>query len=684
MTNKLATQSSPYLRQHADNPVDWYPWGPEAIDTARRTARPILLSIGYSSCHWCHVMAHESFEDPATAAVMNALFVNVKVDREERPDLDAIYMQAVQAMTGRGGWPMTVFLTPDGEPFYGGTYFPPADVQGIPSFTRLMHSVAKAWSSRREAVDATTASLRALYANAAAPLTPSGDVGTTALTDAACVLRSLHDADAHGFGTAPKFPQAMALDFLLRHGTRHGDDDTLDMVTETFLAMTRGGIFDQLAGGFARYATDRHWVVPHFEKMLCDNALLARLGVHLVQSTGSDEIERATRATLDWVLREMTGPEGGLYASIDADSDGAEGRWCTWTPDELRTVLGDDTALAMLAYGVTPGGNFEGRSILVTAMSRGFVAARRGEPLAAVEGRLESVRERLLAARTARVQPATDTKRIAAWNGLMLGALAEAARVFGDAAYLAAAERLATFLTTTMCRGDRVQRSWIEGGSPQPGFLEDQAAVSAGLLALHASTGTHHWLDQARLLTRALVRDFWDVEACSFYDTARDGERLITRPRELTDNATPSGSALACDVLLHLATLDDVPGYREIVGTVLAAVAAPMREHPLGFGHWLGVADRVVHGAVEVAVVPGTDGADHGGLLEVLRRAYVPTLVLARGRDGAGTPALLRGREPIAGRATAFVCRSMTCDLPTSDAAILARQVRAAVKHTVP
>ena len=337
--------------------------GAEAFAAARASDRPVLLSIGYAACHWCHVMAHESFEDPATAAVMNRLFVNVKVDREERPDVDAIYMQAVQAMTGRGGWPMTVFLTPDGEPFYGGTYFPPTDTQGIPSFTRLMQSVSNAWTTRRDAVRATAASLRELYANANSALSPSGPVDGDALRRAAQVLTSLHDTASHGFGAAPKFPHAMALDFLLRHGTRHADDTALAIVTESFLAMARGGIFDQLGGGFARYATDRDWVVPHFEKMLYDNALLARLGVHLVQSTGSEEIERATRAVIDWVLREMTGDEGGIFSSIDADSEGEEGKYYTWTRDELRELLGNDAPLAELAFGVTASGNFEGASI---------------------------------------------------------------------------------------------------------------------------------------------------------------------------------------------------------------------------------------------------------------------------------------------------------------------------------
>ena len=472
----------------------------------------------------------------------------------------------------------------------------------------------------------------------------------------------------------------MALDFLLRHGTRHADGTSLAIVTDSFLAMARGGIFDQLAGGFARYATDRNWVVPHFEKMLYDNALLARLGVHLVQSTGSEEVERATRAVIDWVRREMTGDEGGVFSSIDADSEGEEGKYYTWTREELRQRLGDDAQLAELAFGVKASGNFEGASILVSAMTLDFVAAKLDLPLGEVTARMHSVRERLLAARAERVPPATDRKRIGAWNGLMLAALADAARVFDDAALRAAAERLAHFLTTTMCTGDRIGRSWIEGGSATPGYLDDQAAVIAGLLALHTLTGSPETLQQARTLAAAMVRDFHDDAARSFYDTARDHEALITRPRELTDNATPSGAALACDVLLQLATLDDVPAYREIVAQHLAAVAAPMADHPLGFGHWLGVADRWVHGSVEVALVAGDGGAQ--AFLEAIRRAYVPTLVLAQGPVGTSSPALLRGRDAADGHTTAWVCRGFACDLPATDTSTFARQLRAAVRFS--
>ena len=680
MRNRLDAESSPYLRQHAGNPVHWHPWGPEAFQEAKTSDRPVLLSIGYAACHWCHVMAHESFEDPDTAAIMNRLFVNVKVDREERPDVDGIYMQAVQAMTGRGGWPMTVFLTPDGDPFYGGTYFPPTDVQGIPSFTRLMQSVSNAWTSRREAVHATTATLRELYANAAAPLTPSGEVGAPLLQEATAVLLRLHDPEHHGFGDAPKFPQAMALDFLLRHGTRHADQQALGVVTETFLAMARGGINDQLAGGFARYSTDRAWVVPHFEKMLSDNALLARLGVHLVQSTGSDEIERITRDTIGWVLREMTGPEGGLYASIDADSDGEEGKFYLWTRDELQRVLGDRFAFAAVAYGVTASGNFEGRTILTAPMPISVVAARSNLGVRDAEAELAAVRELLLAARATRVAPATDTKRIASWNGLMLVALAEAALVFADDTFLAAATRLAGFLTREMIAGDRVARTWIDGRRSVAGFLEDQAAVSAGLLALYQVTGDLTLLRTARRLATAMVRDFFDAPSGSFFDTARDHEALITRPRELTDNATPSGASLACDVLLQLVALDGTPGYREIVAGHLASVAAPMAEHPLGFGHWLGVADRFIFGGVEVALVPGDEGDD--ALLAVLRRAYVPTLLLARGLPtAADTPTLLCDRVALGGRATAYVCRDFSCDLPVTEPAMLAQQLRTAVRR---
>ncbi|HYW50046.1 MAG TPA: thioredoxin domain-containing protein, partial [Gemmatimonadaceae bacterium] len=524
MTNRLAKETSPYLRQHAENPVDWHPWGDEAFRLARESGRPVLLSIGYAACHWCHVMAHESFEDPKTAAVMNELFVNVKVDREERPDVDGIYMQATQAMTGGGGWPMTVFLTPDGDPFYAGTYFPPRDVPGVPSFTRLMQSVANAWTTRREAVTQTTDTLRALYANASAPLTPSGEVTSARLQQAARVLRTLHDREHHGFGDAPKFPQTMALDFLLRHGTRHADEALLGIVTESFLAMARGGIHDQLAGGFARYSTDRAWVIPHFEKMLYDNALLIRLGLHLVQSTASDEIERITRETITWVLQAMTGPEGGLYASIDADSEGEEGKFYVWTDAELRDALGSDYDFAAVAFGVRRNGNFEGRHILTAPLPISIVAARLDVSVEEAEAKLQQVRTTLLDVRATRVAPATDTKRIASWNGLMLVALAEAARVFDDAAICAAAQRLGEFLLLEMTFDDRVIRSWMDGERKTFGFLEDQAAVAAGCLALYATTCELRWLRAARRLATVMIEQFHDAGARSFYDTPRDHE----------------------------------------------------------------------------------------------------------------------------------------------------------------
>ena len=679
MPSRLAAESSPYLQQHAGNPVEWYPWGEDAFAAAREADRPILLSVGYAACHWCHVMAHESFEDPATAAIMNRLFVNVKVDREERPDVDAIYMQAVQAMTGRGGWPMTVFLTPAGEPFYGGTYFPPTDVQGIPSFTRLMQSVSSAWSTRREAVDATTATLRELYANASAPLTASAAVSGETCATAASVLLRMYDSRHHGFGDAPKFPQTMALDFLLRHGTRHGDERALNVVTESFLAMARGGIHDQIGGGFARYATDREWIVPHFEKMLYDNALLARLGVHLVQSTGSHELESVTRGTLDWVIRELTGPEGGSFASIDADSEGEEGRFYTWTRDELRAVLGEHSAFAEIAFGVGAAGNFEGHTILTAPLPLEIVAARFELSVPEAEAKRALVRTTLLRTRAKRVRPATDHKRVAAWNGLMLAAFADAARVFDDNRYRDAAQRLAAFLSRDMMRDHRVARTWIDGVRNATGFLEDQAGVAAGFLALYQSTGAIEILETARELASAMVRDFWDVDAQSFYDTSRDHEALITRPRELTDGATPCGSSLACDVLLHLDALDERPDYRAIVAHMLAAVAAPMAEHPLGFGNWLGLADRSIFGAVQVALVAGADAGN--SLAATVRRMYVPTLVLARGPASEAAPALLRERIALNGASTAYVCRDSTCELPTTDASELARQLRQAVRR---
>ncbi|MEA3246784.1 MAG: thioredoxin domain-containing protein, partial [Gemmatimonadota bacterium] len=593
MTNRLSSESSPYLRQHAENPVDWHPWDAEALALARREGRPILLSIGYAACHWCHVMAHESFEDADTAALMNAHFVNVKVDREERPDLDGIYMQAVQAMTGHGGWPMTVFLTPEGVPFFGGTYFPPADRHGMPSFRRVLASVAEAWRTRRDEVTRSAEGVREMFRELAAPPRTGDGPSPATLRDAFAAIARLREPRFEGLGSAPKFPQAMALDFCLRHWARTGDAGGLEIAHRAFVAMARGGIYDQVGGGFARYSTDARWLVPHFEKMLYDNALLARLGVHLWQATGDPEVRRVTEETVQWVMREMTSPEGGWYSSLDADSEGEEGRFYVWNEAELREALGQDFDACARAWGVTPQGNFEGANILHVADA---AAAR-----AATEG-LARAKATLLERRARRVRPGLDDKVVASWNGLMVRALAEAGRVFGDAGTLDLARRAGEFLWQEMTADGRVIRAWMPGGRRIGGFLEDHAALGLAFIGLYQATFAREWLDRARTLADSCVRWFWSEEDGAFYDTSSDHEALVVRPRDVADNATPSGTSLAVELQLFVAEYFGDDAARARAGRVLAGAGEHIERMPVMLGHLLGAADMAVHGAVEVAV----------------------------------------------------------------------------------
>src|SRR5215204_2570949 len=537
--NRLASETSPYLAQHAENPVDWYPWGEEALARARREDRPILLSIGYAACHWCHVMAHESFENEETARLMNDLFINIKVDREERPDLDGIYMQATQAMTGHGGWPMTVFLTPDTVPFYTGTYFPPQDRQGMPSFRRVLHAVADAYRSRRSSVDETATKMRELYANTTLPGTATGQLTAQTLDRAYRAIAQRYDARNGGFEGAPKFPQAMTLDFLLRYWRRTATDYALEMVGTSFRKMARGGIYDHLGGGFHRYAVDAIWLVPHFEKMLYDNALLARLGTHLWQATRDPEVRRVTEETIDWVAREMTSPGGGFYSSLDADSEGHEGTFYVWTREELDPTLGDEGKLAAAYWGVTGEPNFEGKYILYAPHEIGVVAARAGVSVADVTESVTNARAVLLARRARRERPGRDEKILAAWNGLMLRGVAEAARAFGRDDYRTLAVRNGEFLLREMVRDGRVMRAHTAGVTRIPGFLEDHAAVALGFLDLYGLTFDERWLTEAKKIGAAIDEWFWDERAGAYFDTARDHEQLLTRPRDVTDNAVP-------------------------------------------------------------------------------------------------------------------------------------------------
>ncbi len=681
MTNRLANETSPYLLQHAGNPVDWFPWGPDAMELARAEDRPILLSIGYAACHWCHVMAHESFEDPETAAMMNDLFVNIKVDREERPDIDAIYMQAVQAMTGQGGWPLTAFLTPDGVPFYMGTYFPKENRYGMPSFRRVLRAAADAYRNRRAEVERTGAAVREMFAAAAAPARATNSLTRELLDRAAAAIAGGYDARHGGFGGAPKFPSTMVLEFLLARWARTGTDAWLDMAARSFHMMAAGGIHDQIGGGFARYSVDAQWLVPHFEKMLYDNALLARLGVHLWQATGDAGIRRVSEDTIDWAVREMLADTGGFCSSLDADSEGHEGKFYVWSVEEFGSLLGKDAELCADFWGVTPAGNFEGSNILHVPHELTAVAARHGVTPDHAAAIIASARRRLFEAREKRMRPGRDDKVLASWNGLMVRACAEAARAFGRDDYGAVAERAGDFLFRELVHDGRALRSYNRGSARINGFLEDHAALGLGALSLYELTFDAMWLERARELSTSTIARFWDDALETFHDTPHDGEQLIAQPRDVTDNATPAGTSLACELLARLAELDGDADLARRATSIAESLAEPMARYPMAFGHMLLVTDMLVHGAVELAIVGDPTARDFGALAGAAARAYVPSLVLAGGPpdDDAGM-AILRDRPLQNGRSTAYICRHYACLAPVTDADSLRERLAEALR----
>ena len=664
--NRLVHETSPYLLQHAHNPVDWYPWGEEAFARARVEDKPVLLSVGYSACHWCHVMERESFENPEIAAAMNAGFVNVKVDREERPDVDHIYMQAVQSLTGRGGWPMTVFLTPDGTPFYGGTYFPPEDRHGLPGFPRLLAALADAWRSRRaEVVQSGREITESL--NQTDRLRRSATLlGDEILFSAFSGISSQFDEEWGGLGGAPKFPQPMIWEFVLRLFKRSGNPYAQRMVHTTLIRMARGGMYDQLGGGFARYSVDAHWMIPHFEKMLYDNAQLASLYLHAWLAFGDPECRRVCEETLDYVLREMTDPAGGFYSAEDADSEGHEGKFYVWTADEIRAVLGADADRALAYWGVDRGPNFEGASNLFLA----------GEP---DPESVAPLRRRLLERRARRVRPGRDDKVLAAWNGLACRAFAEAGRALGRADYVAAAARNAEFVLDTMRRDGRLLRTWKGGEARLKGYLEDYAMVAAALLEVYEATFTRRWLDEARGLADDMLRLFWDDQLDGFYDTGHDHEKLIVRPRNLYDNAVPCGTSVAIETLLRLAVLTGEAAYESRALAALRPLADLLGRHPTAFGRSLCALDFHLGPKVEVALV--TPHGDAEPLAAEVFGRFLPNRVVAGMVAGdteaaAGMP-LLHGRALIDGKTTAYVCRNYACELPVTDRAALARQLEA-------
>jgi len=679
MSNRLVNETSPYLLQHAGNPVDWYPWGEQALQKAKAGDKPIFLSIGYSACHWCHVMAHESFEDERVAAILNEHFVSVKVDREERPDLDRIYMSAVQALTGSGGWPMSVFLTPDGRPFYGGTYFPPSPRYGMPSFTQVLLAVADAWRNRRQelveggeqlvaAIERQTSVTGNLKPETLKPETLTPEILHTAMENLWGRFDSVHG----GWGAAQKFPQPMALEFLLRYHHTTDDPRALQMVTQTLDAMARGGMYDQLGGGFHRYSVDDHWLVPHFEKMLYDNAQLACVYLHAWQVTGEPFYRAIVEETLDYVVREMTSPEGGFYSTQDADSEGEEGRFFVWTPDEIRSVLGDQADRFIEAYGMTERGNFEGKNILEL---KGSFEEREA---------LTEARRKLFEAREKRVHPGRDDKVLTSWNGLMLAAFAEAARALDRDDYRLVAERNADYLLSELRQENgRLLRTWKAGAAKLNGrtinvrgYLEDYTHLIEGLLELYQITFDPRWYRAAHELAEAMIEHFSAPEG-GFYDTSDDHEALIVRPRELQDNAVPSGNGMAALVLLRLAGLAVEPRYLELARGALGPMREMLARYPLGFAQWLTALDYVLAHPREVSIVGDVEAADTLALVDACATGYRPHQIIALGEPGVEPVAVpvLEGRGLIDGQATAYVCVDFVCRRPVTEPEALRAQL---------
>jgi uncharacterized protein YyaL (SSP411 family) len=682
MSNRLANETSPYLLQHAHNPVEWYPWGPEALARARDEQRPIFLSVGYSACHWCHVMERESFENAETAALMNRLFVNIKVDREERPDIDAIYMDAVQALTGQGGWPMSVFLTPEGQPFYGGTYYPPEPRYGMPSFRQVLTSVAEAWRSRPEQVAGQAARLTemlnrsaAIGAGSAAAEGAAGEVGGEILEDALERLRQYFDEEEGGFGSQPKFPQPMTLDFCLTQFKRTGSLDALMMAEFTLERMAYGGIYDQVGGGFHRYSVDGEWLVPHFEKMLYDNAQLLRSYLQGWQVTQRPLFLRVVNETIDYVLREMHSPEGGFYSTQDADSEGHEGKFFVWSPAEVEALLEPEQAALVKAYwGVSPRGNFEGKSILHVSRSLHEVAQRMGMDPAEAEVQVAAARTILFQARAERVAPARDEKVLTEWNGLMIHALAECGAVLGRADALRAAEQAADFVLSHMSQEDgRLYRSYKDGRARFNGYLEDYAAFIRGLIALYEATFTLRWLAEASRLTQLLFAQFHDDANSGFFQTGADHEVLVARRKDYIDNAIPSGNSMAAEALLRLSVLVGNESYRREALRICLSMKEAMAQQPTGFGRLLSVLNSLLSPSREVAIVGPPDDPATRALLAEVHKRYLPTTVLAGKAPGVDAPLpLLEGRDLLDGKPAAYVCENYVCRLPVSDPAALA------------
>jgi uncharacterized protein len=676
MVNNLINENSPYLLQHANNPVNWFPWGEEALTKARTENKPIFLSIGYAACHWCHVMAHESFENEDTATFMNEHFVNIKVDREERPDIDAIYMQATVAMTGSGGWPMSVFLTPDLKPFYAGTYFPPVQRYNIPAFKDVLAGIARAYEEEPDEILRVSSEVSShLQRSLASEQNSDSTFQQEHLKAVAKALVDAYDWGYGGWGQAPKFPQPMTIEFLLRRYAA-GDEEALKPAIHVLKAMSRGGMYDVIGGGFSRYSVDNFWRVPHFEKMLYDNAQLVRAYLHAWQITKEPHFKQIVIETLDFVAREMTHPAGGFYSSLDADSEGEEGKFYVWTLEEMREVLKEESEFFEAAYGITPRGNWEGKTVLQRVLDDDSLAARFKLDPKTVQAKLSEGHSRLLAARSSRIRPGTDDKILTAWNGLMLAAVAEAARGIDETElqhkYQILATRSAEFLLDALRPDGKLKRSWRQGKITNEVFLEDYAALILGLIELYQTDFQDKWFAFAQELTAEMLDLFADPNN-GFFDTSKDNQDLLLRPKDLQDNATPSGNSLACEVLLKLAAFTDNGPYRDIAEKSLGLVANQALRYPTSFARWLSAADFALGNVKQVAVVHGMDLDMAREFLQTIQWQYRPNTVVAASSypPSKSAPSLLVDRPVVDGKPTVYVCEGFVCKLPVTSTAEL-------------
>jgi len=659
MPNLLIHETSPYLLQHAHNPVEWHAWSDEALLRAQKEDKPILLSIGYSACHWCHVMEHESFENAAIAKLMNDHFINIKVDREERPDLDQVYMSAVQIMTGSGGWPLTVFLLPSGEPFYGGTYFPPEDRYGRPGFPRLLMNIADAYKNRKQDVKDNAQTLRQHLNQRVQSGRGSGSIGADTLDEAARSMASRFDPREGGFGNAPKFPPSMSIDFLLRYHHRTQDGRSLEMATFTLDKMAYGGMYDQVGGGFHRYSTDDRWLVPHFEKMLYDNALLARAYLDGYRVTGNSLYRRITEEVLDFIVLELRDPNGGFYSTQDADSEGVEGKFYVWDRAEFEEIAGEDAELLARYFNVTDHGNWEDRNILNVPRPPEVFCKLEKIAEQDLALKIAAAKPKLYAAREKRVRPGRDEKILTDWNGLALRAFADAAAFLGRDDYRRVAEANAAFLFEKLWDGQHLLHSFKDDRARFNACLDDYANVADGLLALYQLNFDERWLRRSESLAEIIIDRFADEEQGGFYFTGRDHEELIARTKDFFDNATPSGNSVAADVLVRLAALLGRDDFRKHAEQTFAAIETHLSQYSSGFGRMLAALDFSIGPSAEIALVGGT-----GELLPAYRKRYLPRTVIAAGESDI---ALLRGRQPGGGKPTAFVCENLSCKQPVTD-----------------